>query len=151
MRMRRIIQFIHPGPEHGADRWDGRLGWKDWNRGKHKRKFLLADGAWTRSPQEAPTGGPVTFWGEWEPQSLVRRFVRSGKPFRPEHLHLPQLDLEVLENLPGITEWPCNTRVSCSDTNGPQILILSCSVIDFCMVIANKLPNQHLLPLMPET
>jgi hypothetical protein len=92
----RIVQFLHPGLEHGADGWNGRLGWKDWNRSNHKRKFLVADGAWTRNPQKPPTGGTITFWGEWEPQSQVRRFVRSGKPFRPEHLHLPQLNLEVL-------------------------------------------------------
>ena len=68
-----VVQFLHPGPEHGADRWDGRVGWKGWNHGDHKRKFLLADGAWTRNPLEPPTKGTFTLWGEWEPQSQVRR------------------------------------------------------------------------------
>ncbi len=120
MSIRRVVQFIHPGPEHGADRWHGHLGWKDWNRGNHKRKFLLADGAWTRNPQDPPTGGTMTFWGEWEPQSQVRRFVRSGRPFRPEYLHLPQLNLEVLKNLPESIEQSCNTRLSCGERNGLQ-------------------------------
>jgi hypothetical protein len=120
MSIRRVVQFLHPGQEHGVDQWHGRVGWKDWNRGNHKRKFLLADGASTRNPQELPTGGIFTFWGEWEPQSQVRRFVRSGRPFRPEYLHLPQLNLEVLGNLSERTEQSCNKRVSCGDTNGPQ-------------------------------
>ena len=121
MSIRRVVQFLHPGPEHGADpgSWHGSLGRKDWNRGKHKRKFLLADGSWTRIPEQAPTTGSFTFWGEWEPQSQVRRLIPNTE-LHPKYLHLPQLNLEVLGDLPQRTEQSCNTGLACGDTEGFQ-------------------------------
>jgi hypothetical protein len=122
MSMRRIVQFIHPGKEHGADRWHGALGWKDWNFGvQHKRKFLLADGSWTRNPKQAPTTGSFTFWGEWEPQSQVRRLVHTAESL-PDYLHLAQLNLEVLGGLTTRAQLSsnANTSLSCGNTNGPQ-------------------------------
>src|SRR5712691_2712899 len=66
MMMTRVVQFLHSGREHGPDHFSGEaIGWKDWNRGDHGRKFLLASGAWTRNPKRTPSEGAFTFWGEW--------------------------------------------------------------------------------------
>lgn len=37
-----VIQFLHPGEEHGVD--DRKKMIKYWNHGPHKRKFLKARG-----------------------------------------------------------------------------------------------------------
>jgi hypothetical protein len=113
MSERRVVQFIHPGEEHGADRWSSGVGWKDWNCGDHKRKFLLADGSWTGNPQKAPTAGRLTFWGEWEPQSHVSR-LNPRTPLEPQYLHSPLLDLEAIKTLTKRTGQYCNVK------DGPQ-------------------------------
>jgi hypothetical protein len=101
MSPRRLVQFMHPGPEHGPDGPGTSSGWKDWNRGDHKRKFLLANGAWTADPKSAPREGMIAFWGEWEPQSECTRLPSSGIPGAPRWLHHPRLDLKAIEAQPG--------------------------------------------------
>jgi hypothetical protein len=109
----RVIQFLHPGPEHGPDR----PGWKDWNRADHKRKFLLAEGSWTQDPRQSPTKGSFTFWGEWEPQSEVRRLTLNTRAGHPNWLHTPHLRLNEVAGLPKqdyqmpacAAGWPQNT------------------------------------------
>jgi hypothetical protein len=110
--MKRIIQFPHPGDEHGVDRrLNASEGWKDWNCDpEHKRKFLSAQGSWTRNTNVRPNTGTFTFWGEWEPQSRVRKLVQSETPHSPQWLHTPALNLGVLTTL---------AKNSCT-TDGPQ-------------------------------
>lgn len=81
--MPRIIQFIHPGPEHqhgGASRMP-------WNRDGHKRKFLVSPGrAVDRNGVESD--GKYVFWGEWEPPSeIIERWAKKGD--HPTALHKP--------------------------------------------------------------
>ncbi|MGD0093559.1 MAG: hypothetical protein ABSE73_26920 [Planctomycetota bacterium] len=77
----RFCQFPHPGAEHIPDK----QGWIDWNRGDHKRKFLLSRGRWLRGPKE----DNLVFWGEWEPQSeVVKEFGAEDKAM-PRFLYRP--------------------------------------------------------------
>ena len=79
-----FVQFIHPGPEHGADR----PGHKGWNWDLHRRKFLRANGRYIEHLGETPREGELVFWGEWEAESDVepiREPVRGG----PRWLHSP--------------------------------------------------------------
>jgi hypothetical protein len=76
-----FVQFPHPGPEHLPD---GPT--MDWNRGEHARKFLRATGRYLHGGAEQT--GPVSFWGEWEPQSrVVDSFPKEGDG--PRWLHEP--------------------------------------------------------------
>src|SRR5215469_4044944 len=107
--MKRIIQFPHPKDEHGADRWfSASEGWKDWNRrNEHKRKFLWAEGSWTTNQTTAPRHGELMFWGEWEPQSRVRKLTQQTRN-DPQWVHTPDLDLDVLTTTN-------RSRLSCTD------------------------------------
>lgn len=100
-----VVQFMHPGPEHLPDRrTSASTGWKDWNRGAHKRKFLLSEGAWTPEPQTPPREGKVAFWGEWEPQSECTLLPISGDPHKPRWLHHARLDLSAIAAQPD-ADW----------------------------------------------
>ena len=90
-----IVQFFHPGGEHGYDKKisnNGKLI-KDWNKTAHKRKFLLNEGSYIKNGQKYD--GKLLFWGEWEPPSRVEKlkeqtnFPLYGK--NPEYLHTPFL------------------------------------------------------------
>src|SRR6266481_1318520 len=108
MGVKRVVQFLHPGEEHRPDRWiNGSIGWKVWNCGNHKRKFMLAAGLLTEGARQAPMKGVFTFWGEWEPQSQVRRLVSGA--YCPQWLHVPQLNLDELRNLAKRAELSCTT------------------------------------------
>lgn len=78
-----IVQFPHPGGEHvpaGAV-----MGW---NRGNHRRKFLVSPGRCVEDVDGTPTGGELVFWGEWEAQSrIVERWPRRAG--LPTVLHAP--------------------------------------------------------------
>jgi hypothetical protein len=76
----KLVQFIHPGGEHGDD---GK-GLKAWNRDAHRRKFVQGTGR--------ILGGTgvesLQFWTEWEAQSRVRPIehpIENG----PRFLHRP--------------------------------------------------------------
>lgn len=82
----RLVQFLHPGGEHSPDR----SGWKDWNRGPHRRKFMACEGR--HIDNGAVQDRLISFWGEWEPPSVVERIyppVKGG----PRWLHRPVFDL----------------------------------------------------------
>lgn len=89
-----VVQFPHPGGEHGPDR----PGFKGWNLGGHRRKFMKARGHWRTSPTlDAPDHtGDVIFWGEWEPPSRVVELAErlSGCPrfLHEPHWASPPLD-----------------------------------------------------------
>lgn len=99
----RVVQFLHPGREHGFDR----PGWKDWNCGDHKRKFLIAEGSWTPDPKQPPRRGRFTFWGEWEPQSEVQVLAQKPRAAHPRWLHIPRLALKGIESLRKQNCAPC--------------------------------------------
>lgn len=101
MTSHHLVQFMHPGSEHRPDRRAGAISdWKDWNRGDHKRKFLIANGASTSDPKTPPREGKIAFWGEWEPQSKCTVLPQSGVPDGPRWLHDPRLDLKAIESQP---------------------------------------------------
>lgn len=125
-----IVQFLHPGTEHGPDCFSRatQKGWKDWNHGDHRRKFLIAGGSWTASPKQRPSKGRIALWGEWEPQSevsLVQEadwFAQRGTCIEaarasnrrrgkyPKWLHIPHLRLDVLRGRAEETHGCCNAQ-----------------------------------------
>jgi hypothetical protein len=83
-----IVQFAHPGAEHGPDEKNG--NWKAWNTGTHRRKFLRCKGRYI-NPDESKQDGQLLFWGEWEPPSKVSEFRERPTPSYPRWLHEPVL------------------------------------------------------------
>jgi hypothetical protein len=84
--MAAIVQFIHPGPEHGPGQKGGNI--KSWNDGKHKRKFLLSPGEYVQNGLIQK--GELCFWGEWEPPSAVEPLPAPARRY-PNWLHRPYL------------------------------------------------------------
>jgi hypothetical protein len=80
---RLVVQFIHPGGEHQPDGYDH----KDWNKGPHKRKFLLSPGSYVSD--KSTKEGSIVFWGEWEPQSRVVKRYANPVPDGPHFLYEP--------------------------------------------------------------
>ena len=101
--MSSIIQFFHPGQEHGYDIYNSKYNCylKDWHtivnkNGKgidHRRKFLLNEGYFIKNNEKH--NGKLLFWSEWEPPSRVELLKQQtycppyGK--NPEYLHIPFL------------------------------------------------------------
>jgi hypothetical protein len=84
-----VVQFTHPGQEHGHDKNDTHI--KSWNTGLHKRKFLLSKGTYVNN-DDTISSGMMTFWGEWEPPSSVQPLSQpNGDPLYPRWLHKPFL------------------------------------------------------------
>ena len=80
-----FVQFIHPGGEHSPD--DGRV--KHWNRGPHKRKFLLSPGEYV-DEGGARSRDELLFWGEWEAESEVIADFAGRQAFEgPRFLYEP--------------------------------------------------------------
>jgi len=48
--MPKIVQFTHPGKEHGHDKGNPNL--KSWNTEAHRRKFLKAEGEYVSNNNE---------------------------------------------------------------------------------------------------
>jgi hypothetical protein len=89
--MPKIVQFTHPGPEHGPDKKNGNH--KSWNTGSHKRKFLLSNGEYV--DKNELKNGELIFWGEWEPPSYVAEFEFKPSKYYPKWLHKPYLPKEM--------------------------------------------------------
>ena len=81
-----IVQFTHPGAEHGTDK--GSANHKSWNDGAHRRKFICAKGKYVKEGKLLDSN--LAFWGEWEPPSRVKSLTASTK-FHPHYLHSPYL------------------------------------------------------------
>jgi hypothetical protein len=78
-----FVQFPHPGTEHNP----GKLKRQPWNRGEHRRKFLLSDGRYVAANRPLCEASLV-FWGEWEAPSYIKKeWSREGS--LPQFLHLP--------------------------------------------------------------
>jgi hypothetical protein len=90
--MAAIIQFIHPGPEHGPDGKYQSI--KSWNDDKHKRKFLLSSGEYIEN--DTIKKGELVFWGEWEPPSDVEQLSAPANHY-PNWLHRPYLPRNYME------------------------------------------------------
>jgi hypothetical protein len=88
--MSKLIQFTHPGQEHGPDNKE--KNFKSWNNEKHRRKFLKAKGKYVL--QNNLEEGILTFWGEWEPPSKVEK-LNSENKLMPKWLHEPVLPAEL--------------------------------------------------------
>lgn len=85
-----VVQFPHPGGEHGPDEEGGtRRRWQD-GSAPHRRVFMLGHGTWRRGAGgPAPARrGDVTLWGEWEADSAVGP-APSPVPGGPRWLHRP--------------------------------------------------------------
>lgn len=85
--MPKIVQFTHPGAEHGTDKHDSNH--KSWNTNFHKRKFLLSKGEYV--DKKGLKDGQLMFWGEWEPPSTVIELGFQASDFFPRRLHTPYL------------------------------------------------------------
>ncbi len=80
-----FVQFHHPGKEHEPDR----PGERSWNTGKHRRKFMLVNATYRTAPGEESVTGPVAFWGEWEPPSIVIKTFKEPLKNGPRTLFKP--------------------------------------------------------------
>lgn len=80
-----FVQFHHPGDEHEPDTPTQRT----WNRGHHRRKFLLQRAVYLASTDAKPTEGDVVFWGEWEPPSLLLKKFEKPAQDEPHFLFRP--------------------------------------------------------------
>jgi hypothetical protein len=97
--MTSIVQFTHPGSEHGPETPSTDL--KHWNTGRHKRKFLAARGQYVSGGNLEE--GELMFWGEWEPCSRVERLTQpAGTPNLPKWLHHPLWPCPESCRLPGM-------------------------------------------------
>jgi hypothetical protein len=85
-----IVQFFHPGVEHGYDNETENGKVKCWNDGAHKRKFIRSAAKYIMNDMEEE--GEIVFWGEWEPPSTVRELVvPDGNREYPKYVHTPDL------------------------------------------------------------
>ncbi len=76
-----FVQFLHPGKEHRPDKG------KFWNKGDHKRKFLITPGGCVRG--DKVIDAEIVFWGEWEPQSEVVCQINQPFPHGPRYIYRP--------------------------------------------------------------
>lgn len=88
-----VVQFFHPGGEHGID--DEKAMVKHWNKGAHQRKFLKAKGRYVVDPKHGILSDvtPLLFRGEWEPDSRVTYVFDNDSDLWPKHQHEPFLKL----------------------------------------------------------
>lgn len=100
-----IIQFFHPGSEHGHDR--GNKYHKSWNEDGHRRKFISATGDYIGTDNKLNTNKEIMFWGEWEPDSKVKEFYEYDNIGKlPRFLHFPY----IRSKLPIPNPQPCNKK-----------------------------------------
>lgn len=76
---RRIVQFLHAGPERIPDSLDSLTS--GWNMGRdHKRRFVSRQGAYLANPiSEKAINAEIGFWCEWEPQARVLRQIPKSE------------------------------------------------------------------------
>jgi hypothetical protein len=90
--MAKIVQFIHPGPEHGYDEIVKEKKHKKWNSNNHQRKFCRGNGNFIDENGNNEFGD-FRFWGEWEPPSFVD--TTGQKSPSPKFLHSPYLPVNI--------------------------------------------------------
>jgi hypothetical protein len=85
--MASIVQFLHPGGEHGPD--PRSPNFKSWNRTQHLRKFMTTKGKYVS--ENGLVESPLCYWAEWEPPSHVREISQRENSLNPRYLHTPAL------------------------------------------------------------
>ena len=80
-----VVQFTHPGQEHGPD--NAARNERSWNTSRHKRKFLTTTGRYLDANGRLHEDR-VGFWGEWEAPSAVQE-IAHRVPDGPRWLHTP--------------------------------------------------------------
>ena len=91
----KIVQFAHPGGEHSLTKAEIAAGVKQWNYGRHQRKFICAKGQYVNGDGSLSPEQDLLFWGEWEPSSRVSSVVKTlGTGVLPKWIHYPQLDVD---------------------------------------------------------
>ncbi len=88
-----LVQFTHPGAEHGPDSDNPRH--KSWNTGGHRRKFMQCLGDYVGPNNKLTHNESLLFWGEWEPPSDVEPLPPSANDFQPKLLHYPYVPSEI--------------------------------------------------------
>lgn len=109
--MPKIIQFTHPGAEHGPDAPGEDC--KSWNAGSHRRKFMMAQGDHVAAVGRLISDQKLTFWGEWEPPSKVEALGKQPDKFHPRWLHSPYL--------PSAIPSPTQLPGSCSSSSTKRL------------------------------
>lgn len=83
-----FVQFLHPGSEPKLSSIEKAKLHKDWNiSGDHFRKFMETDGDYLNTKGKL-CKGTLRFWGEWEPDSGVKKLITFSYP---HWLHYPVL------------------------------------------------------------
>lgn len=83
--MRRyFVQFPHPGPEGGLDRF----GWAK-GTDAHVRKFVFTRGVYRTDLDSADRKGDIVFWTEWEAASVCEQLDGLREPDAPRFVHKP--------------------------------------------------------------
>lgn len=74
-----VVQFPHPGHEHGSD-WDNV---KEWNVGRHARKFMEVSGRWREtSDLSRPESARAASSSGVRGTAIVRKIVLRGESMR---------------------------------------------------------------------
>ncbi len=117
--MPQIIQFTHPGSEHGPDHRHG--DYKSWNGGAHRRKFMRSMGNYVDSKNHHHELKKLLFWGEWEPPSTVIN-LDGTNPLYPRWLHDPILpkNIQPSTGIASCTPKQSSCNPKCSDPKGLQ-------------------------------
>lgn len=89
-----IVQFTHPGDEHRLTKSELITCKKNWNYGRHQRKFLKAEGKIVDDKGLVSNTQELMFWGEWEPDSYVTPLPPSSTMDMPHYLHEPILEVD---------------------------------------------------------
>lgn len=124
----KIVQFAHPGGEHSLTKAEIKAGVKQWNYGRHQRKFLCAKGQYVQDDGNISPEQDLLFWGEWEPSSRVSSVIKTqGTGVLPKWVHYPQL---ILDNQGRVVEPYINGKTVKikKKCNGNQIVqIVNCA------------------------
>lgn len=93
-----FVQFLHPGSENISSK-QGTI--YPWNKGNHKRKFIVTSGYYVKSLKEqSPTSAEeLYFWGEWEPTSKIIDVYKNGSNILPHCSHSPFLQVQKSGNV----------------------------------------------------
>ena len=117
--MSKIVQFTHPGAEHGPDS----LGdtYKSWNMGPHRRKFMRCMGDHVNGSNRLIQNKNLLFWGEWEPPSTVASLGKPSTPFHPLWLHEPFLPTNTsIAGASSCAPVGSTFQPKCGEVNGAQ-------------------------------
>lgn len=110
-----IVVFYHPGGEHQVSSAMLQKGIMPWNnQPAHHRKFLEAKGDYIQNG--VLLSAKLRFWGEWEPDSYVRKLSTGSSP---RFLHTPFLR-NPLPALPSIPLNMCGAMPTCGTQVVPQ-------------------------------